>query len=72
MTTWKGMTHLYKIIMLFIINEIINERLPNLLHGTNLRARNLILLLQAINPVSPEKRKQLGLCAQRTRRTQGR
>ena len=46
------MTHLYKIITLFIIHEIINERLLKLVCGTSSGAGNLILLLQAINPES--------------------
>lgn len=46
------MTHLYKIIMLFVIHEIINERLLKLVCGMSSGAGNLILVLQAINPES--------------------
>lgn len=38
--------------MLFILNEIMNERPPNLVCGMSLGAGNQILLLQAINPDS--------------------
>lgn len=55
------MTHLYKIIMLFIIHEIINERPLKLVCGTSSGAGNLILLLQAINLESvPRQGNSLG------------
>lgn len=55
------MTHLYKIITLFIIHEIINERPLNLVCGTGSGAGNLMLLLQAINLESvPRQGNSLG------------